>query len=89
MHSPLEFKLKGLNLHFYFSVCSLFQCLFDTIINTQLTQVIIPFDASSDPKDIKDHVMSTISRVVAKVSRSIFIAINLLLMIFRGQRNLY
>ena len=46
----------------------LFQCLFDSIINTQLTQVIIPFDASLDPKDIKDHVMSTVSRVVAKVS---------------------
>ena len=44
-----------------------FQCLFDSLINTQLSQVIIPFDASSEPKDIKNHVMSTIARVIAKV----------------------
>jgi hypothetical protein len=30
-------------------------------------QVMIPFDASSDPKDITKHVTTAISRVVAKV----------------------
>ncbi|XP_052813517.1 uncharacterized protein LOC128240741 isoform X2 [Mya arenaria] len=40
--------------------------LFEPIISHGLSQVIIPFNASSEPKEIKHHVMMTISQVVAK-----------------------
>ena len=56
--------VKGLEI----SIMSYLQCLFESATNSELTQVIIPFESSADPKSVKEHVMSTVSRVVAKVS---------------------
>lgn len=39
----------------------------DNFVSAGRSQVMIPFDASSDPKDIERHVMTTICRVLAKV----------------------
>lgn len=43
------------------------QCLLDHLLAVERSQVMIPFDASMEPKDIKKHLITTISRVVAKV----------------------
>ncbi|XP_021366171.1 uncharacterized protein LOC110458668 [Mizuhopecten yessoensis] len=40
--------------------------LFDVMIGKNPVQVIIPYDATAEVKDIKSHVMDTISRVVCK-----------------------
>lgn len=61
MHSVKRFNIYMVCIH-------LFQCLLDNMVSTGCSQVMIPFDASSDPKDIAQHVMTTISKVVAKVT---------------------
>ncbi|KAL4230338.1 hypothetical protein ACF0H5_010721 [Mactra antiquata] len=41
-------------------------CLLDNLLAIEHSQVMIPFDANLEPKDIQKHVVTTISRVVAK-----------------------
>ncbi|XP_033744231.1 uncharacterized protein LOC117330122 [Pecten maximus] len=42
--------------------------LFDVMVGKNPVQVIIPYDSTAEVKDIKNHVMDTISRVVCKES---------------------
>ncbi|KAL5012139.1 hypothetical protein ScPMuIL_010690 [Solemya velum] len=41
--------------------------LFDQLVTNNCTQVIIAFDAASETREIKEHIINTISRVLEKV----------------------
>ncbi|KAK3588393.1 hypothetical protein CHS0354_028970 [Potamilus streckersoni] len=52
--------------NFTLSEVSTESCLFEHLIKKPLTQVVIPFDAGSALQDIKQHVIQTITKIVAK-----------------------
>ena len=44
------------------------QPLFEHLVSPNLTQVVIPFNISCEPAEVRNHIANTISLVLSKVS---------------------
>ena len=50
-----------------YGVCTS-QPLFEHLVSPNLTQVVIPFNISCEPAEVRNHIANTISLVLSKVS---------------------